>query len=341
MTNHIYHLKPLLASPLFGISTPVADAADTMITSADVMKNAKLDWRANDKALFTAEGLAVPSHKAIVRSDTNAVLGVVGSGFEVLQNAEAFAFCDSLVADKRVEYVSAGQFSDGKRIFIQCRLLNKDGGSSAEVAKNDVVESLFLLANGHDGSLAVRPLLTPTRVICQNTFRQALRKVANGRDSFSIKHTKSLMDRLEVARNLFGWAQQGFDEFVEQAKATVAKQIPTEQRLKQFFRETFRTPLVDEDASSMNKNREERLSELFMTGAGQDNPAVRGTAWAALNAVTQYLDHESRTTIRGAEAKTVSADERNGLVRSARFESNMLGHNADVKERALELALAI
>lgn len=340
MTKHIYHVKPLLSSPLFGIATPIKDS-EVAVTSAEVMKNAKLDWRAEDRPLVTTDGIAIPTHKAIVRSDTSSVLGIVGSGFEVLQNAEAFAFCDSLVAAKRVEYMSAGQFNDGKRIFIQCRLLNKDGGSSAEVAKDDVVESLFLLANGHDGSLAVRPLLTPTRVICQNTFRQALTKSANGKDSFSIKHTKSLMDRLEIARNLFGWAQQGFDEFIEQAKATVAKRVSTEQRLKQFFRETFRTPLIDEDASAMNKSREERLSELFMTGAGQDNPAVRGTAWAALNAVTQYLDHESRTTIRGAEAKTAGIDERTSLVRAARFESNMLGHNADVKARALELALAI
>ena len=191
----IHHIKPKLASPMLGISTPVAGT----VTSAEVMKNAKLDWRADDVALKTADGQPITTHKLIRRSDNGSHLGVVGSGFEVLQNAEAFAFCDSLVADGHVEYMSAGQFGDGKRIFIQCRLLGK-GGGGAEIVKGDVVESLFLLANGHDGSLSVRPLITPTRVICQNTFRLALSKKANGKDNFSIKHTSNMQSRLERAK---------------------------------------------------------------------------------------------------------------------------------------------
>lgn len=38
----------------------------------------------------------VPRHVANVRSDTRAVLGVVGEGYEPLQNRAAFAFCDDI-----------------------------------------------------------------------------------------------------------------------------------------------------------------------------------------------------------------------------------------------------
>ena len=38
----------------------------------------------------------MPRHVANVRSDTRAVLGVVGEGYEPLQNVAAFAFCDAI-----------------------------------------------------------------------------------------------------------------------------------------------------------------------------------------------------------------------------------------------------
>ncbi len=335
----IHHIQSKLADPLTGISTPVTKA----VTSAEVMKNARLDWRADDVALKTEDGESITTHKLIRRSDTGSHLGVVGSGFEVLQNAEAFAFCDGLVKDGFVEYMSAGQFGDGKRIFIQCKLLGKRGGG-AEIVKGDVVESLFLLANGHDGSLAVRPLITPVRVVCRNTFKLALSKKANGKDNFSIKHTKNMQERMELAKELMGWAQTSFDEFVDQAKHTASVKVSTEARLKAFFRETFKIDegkVLDEDNNVQLKNREERLCELFMTGAGQDNPAVRGTAWAAINAITEYLDHESRTAVRGVDLAKAGPDERDRLSKLKRFESNVLGGNARIKQRAMELALAL
>lgn len=336
----IHHVKPMLESPMKGIATPVADA----VTSEQVMQRANLDWRVLEKNLQTTDDqpLAVDSHKALVRADTQKLLGVVGQGFEVLQNAEAFAFCDGLVARGKIEYISAGQLNDGKRIFIQCKLV-RDGGSS-EIAKGDFVDPYFLMANGHDGSLAVRSLMTPIRVICQNTFKMALSKGANGHDSVSIKHTKNLQERLEAAKELFGWAEQSFDDFVGMAKATVAKKITTEQKLREFFRETFKVEeakILDEDSNTRLKTRENRLADLFMDGAGQQNTAIRGTAWAAVNAVTQYLDHEASTAVRGIDFEGVGSDERTRLTRMKRFESNTLGGNARIKQRALELALAL
>lgn len=43
----------------------------------------------------------VPRHVANVRSDTGAVLGVVGEGYEPLQNGAAFGFCDDITDSGR------------------------------------------------------------------------------------------------------------------------------------------------------------------------------------------------------------------------------------------------
>lgn len=326
-------------SPFDGVSK----ATDGTHTAAQVMERSGLNWRVQERRLVTEDGLAIDSHKALLRSDNRMILGVVGNGYEPLQNAEAFSFADSLVDTGRMEYLSAGQFSDGKRIFIQCKLNDKDGGSGlglTEITPGDTVQPYFLLANGHDGSLAVRVMLTSIRVICQNTFAAAISKDGKKREtSSSIKHTKNLQERLEATKSLFAWAGETFGEFVTTARILTKKQVGGDQILKNFFRTVFDVEGTAEDFSTQIKNREERLLELFQIGHGNSEKSVRGSYWAAANAVTQYLTHESRTAVKGADEK-MGPDEKLILQRAKRLESNLFGGNQRIVERTLQMALA-
>jgi len=325
-------------SPFNGVAR---DARGTH-TAAEVMEKSNLDWRVDQHELFTKDGIAIPTHKALLRSDTNALLGVVGDGYTPLQNAEAFSFADSLVDTGRMEFLSAGQFSDGKRIFIQCKLNDKDGGLGAtEIAPGDTVQPYFLLANGHDGSLAVRVMLTSIRVICQNTFAAAISRDGKKREtSSSIKHTRNLQERLEATRSLFTWAGETFNEFVSTSRVLTRKQVGSETILKNYFRSVFDVEGDADTFSTQLKNREERLIELFQVGYGNAEKSVRGSYWAAANAVTQYLTHESRTAIKGVDTKKIGQDERVTLERAKRLESSLFGGNQRITERALQLAIA-
>jgi serine/threonine protein kinase len=60
----------------------------------------------------------VRSTVANVRTDTKAVLGVVGRRYRVFQNHEAFDFMDALVGDKLAMYETAGSLHGGKRTDI-------------------------------------------------------------------------------------------------------------------------------------------------------------------------------------------------------------------------------
>ena len=51
----------------------------------------------------------VPRVVANVRSDTRAVLGVVGEGYEPLQNAAAFAFCDAITDSGEEHWLGAAE----------------------------------------------------------------------------------------------------------------------------------------------------------------------------------------------------------------------------------------
>src|SRR3954463_939271 len=90
---------------------------------------AGLDWAVEQHPLDAVVERAgqtrrarVPRHVANVRSDTGAVLGVVGEGYEPLQNAAAFAFCDAITAAGRAQWIGAGSTRGGARVHALMRL---------------------------------------------------------------------------------------------------------------------------------------------------------------------------------------------------------------------------
>lgn len=95
--------------PWHGIGTVV----DTAPCSADALKIAKLDWTV-EQFPVQANGMEIPNYFANIRSDTNQILGVVRSRYNVLQNADAFNFIDDIIennSDVECKYETAGSLS--------------------------------------------------------------------------------------------------------------------------------------------------------------------------------------------------------------------------------------
>ena len=53
-------------------------------TTYEAMLQAKLNWGVETCEMMTLTGLPVPNHKAVLRDDSNSVLGVVG---KTIQNS--------------------------------------------------------------------------------------------------------------------------------------------------------------------------------------------------------------------------------------------------------------
>lgn len=255
------------------------------------------------------------SHKAVQRDDTREVLDVVGKGYRVIQNAEAFAPFDDLVAEGGAEYVGAGSFDDGRIVYAQAKLR-----FSAEVIPGDMVRGMTLLSNGHGGSRAYRCTQTMVRVVCLNTLMMALR---TGDNVFRIKHTRNARARVEEAqaqlRAMFARAHRE----VELYRALAARQM-TGAQLRDYVHAMLPMP-EDADAKRAAENvrrlRAEVL-ELADGGRGTEIPGVRGSLWGAYNAVTEHVDH-----VRARRGDSES-----------RLKSIWYGAGAEFKLRALEEA---
>jgi len=310
------------------------------VTAEAAIKLAGLDWVVEKRDIFTqgnvciddipVVGQKIGTHKAIVRTEDESILGVVGNSYEPIQNSEAFGFLDALVGEGLAMFHTAGSLFDGKRIFITCKLPN-----SIQVGP-DQVDKYLALATSHDGSLSLHIKWTPIRVVCWNTMSAAFNifggKV-HAQDVVSVRHTANYKDNIQEARRLLNLT----DVYYQRVEACFNQLIKTpisDTGFQQFTDKLYEPTIEDENgnktASKYCEKKREQARELFHLGIGNNVQDVKGTRWAALNAITEQVDHH-----RNYYTSTYGGNEND-----AKMNSVIWGSGATTKKRALELLTA-
>jgi phage/plasmid-like protein (TIGR03299 family) len=293
-------------------------------TTSEAIVRAGLDWTVGLQTLMLADGEVV-DHKATVRLSDGKVLGVVGPGYRPLQNAAAFSFFDPFLAAGEASLETAGSLREGKRVWV----LAKINRAPSVIVKGDEVQKYVLLANAHDGTMAVRVGFTPIRVVCNNTLGMAVRD--KGSSLVRVRHCKNTVAALDAVRDTMNAADAAFEATAVQYRRLAATPVVTAD-LKRYF-QTVISPrvvakkdakaaktqpviaegsavdsildaggigagsgLVNELLSAQEKDTTSRaydtIMEAFESGRGNTMPGVKGTMWAAYNAVTEYVSHE-------------------------------------------------
>lgn len=292
---------------------------DAPATAHEAIDTAGLNYLAQLQSIETTDGTPIPHRKAVVRSDSGDVLGVVGNSYVPVQNHQAFGFLDAVVADGSLRYHTAGALGKGERVWMLAKLPDDIRVKGSD----DITEKYLLLSNSHDGSSSLRVHFTPIRVVCANTLAIAAR---NGRgQGVSIIHKGDLTSKVRQAQEVLGLAQRFYDDAQAQMDR-LARHYPSLRQLEEYFRQVY--PDSPEGESTRTKNVRQELMRLFEHGIGHDMPEIRHTTWTALNAVTEYVDHYRSTRGRSMTERA-----------SNRLESAWFGSGARLKERAWNLAL--
>jgi phage/plasmid-like protein (TIGR03299 family) len=297
---------------------------DTAQTSEEAIITAGLNYTVSMRNLMTVDGIKLPKDRAVVRDDTQDIFAVVGKDYQPVQNARAFEFMDSLVPDGSIRYETAGALGAGERIWLLAKLPGE-----IKVVGDDITNKYLLLSNTHNGSGTLRVFFTPIRVVCQNTLTLALR--GGQHQGVSIYHRGDVVSKVDEAQKILGLAFKTFDDFETKAHQLVAKRIDDVAAMS-YFETLYPKPRDAEDrprAVTNHTQKMDALTNLFQNGKGTEFSKVRGTMWAAYNAVTEFVDHSPAR----------SKDEAIGS--SQRLKNNWFGQGADLKAHALIEALAV
>jgi phage/plasmid-like protein (TIGR03299 family) len=328
--DHGYAVNPLTAQ--LGTLTPEG------VSASQAFEIAGLNWTAEKRDVYFAGAtgpVRSPEHCSIVRSDTDACLGIHGAGYTPVQNSALINLLDYLREDIKLESVLA--IRGGRKIFASASI-NTEG----EVVPGDRVRRYIHLFNSHDGSSSFGCFFSDVRLACANqlaylTGREAGRAESAG-TGLRRKHTSSVTAYAEALPQLINLERRTFAQSLDQLRAlTKVKLTPEIARriLEATYQDKLATPIRDKDTDKKRPRDLADLSELPMiwkhyaggTGFGID-PNARN-AYTLFNAISQYETHDS------GRAK-------NELDRvRARLESLYGGLSAKRIDRAREACLAL
>jgi phage/plasmid-like protein (TIGR03299 family) len=273
---------------------------------------------------ITPGGLEVPDHYATVRTDTREVLGVVGRQYHVFQNWEMFDFIDALLQEKLAVVEVCGSLRRGRHVWALLKL----PGHIRVTGTDDVSAKYLLLTNSHDGSTTFRALFTVVRVVCWNTLSAALSRGV--RQGVSLRHRSNMDAKVDEARRVLGIANEQYD-LMGRVVDQLARHKASGKQVESFISGLF--PIddsKDERWREIVSQQRLRVQTLFEHGRGQDVKGIRGSAWALVNAVTEYVDWRDKAPrLKGFQAG------------ESRLYSAWFGSGAALKERALDSALKL
>ena len=275
------------------------------LTAEQVMTTARLGgWNVRTVPLsatdLTDDGVTsipVPDHFATVRTHPVTgrpdVLGVVGSGYTVVQNEEHCELLNLLVDEAGAHFETAGSLRGGRETFVTMKLphtLTLDTGHGS--GDTDDVELYLAAMSSHDGTAAWRVIVTPVRIVCANTQRMAL---STAKATYAIRHTRTARSRIAQAREALGLVWRYCDAFETAAQQMINRTLVLDEFqtvIDQLWDGTDDPANnVTPPAAGIRDRRNTTLPGLFSDADTQQ--VVRGTRWAGLQAITEYLDHHA------------------------------------------------
>jgi len=301
---------------------------DGLMTASECLNQAGLSWSVTKEPLQTASGVVVPNAFAVQRSDNNAILGTVGNQYTPLQNADAFSYMDAITQDHgSAKYETAGALGKGERVWLQVSIEGDISIKGKGKDVGDTIQRYILLANSHDGSSPLLVATTMVRVVCQNTLTAA---IADASTMFKVRHTKGIGGKVEDIREALGIINQSYTDLEEKLQRLVNIKVSD----KAFDGYLASLGFDTEAVKGKGKGTVDSIKALWGgEGMGANLATAKGTAWGALNAVTEFVDHQRPTRLTASGSFKTEGE--------ARLASQWFGSGLKLKDEALEKALAL
>ena len=290
------------------------------MTSKEAMEYGGLQWSVSLRENFftNKEGfhIRIPRSYSVVRDDSDTPVGLVKSRYVPCQNMELQGFLDAVVGlGAKIETV--GSLRGGALVWFLCSL--KD---SFEIVPGDPVKPYALFTNSHDGTSKGRVLPTGVRVVCANTFQMAVEAAdrKKGKTSgITFRHDGNMRDKIDAARISLGLVHTAAERMEVEAKAMAKKDLASSE-LANYLKDQI-------DLLGFEKDRNEQIARevsRYLMSPTCDIKGIRGTAWAAYNAFSEWVDHAPRKMGEGQ-----------------RLESIWMGEGCKLKLKAWSAALAL
>lgn len=291
-----------------------------------VVKRAKVRYPANAADASNPDAWRVMDDRhVLLHSTTGNALGIVSDRYKIFQPRQVVDYICDLAEQYGLKLDVMGLLYEGK----QCWALAKYDESQIVLDARDKIGGYVLIRTSFDGTSGTEFYNTSVRVVCRNTLAVA----TQGKAAHKVTHRK-VVDVTE-ANAALGFKVDAYKaDFAASMDSLrhLARMPWTPAAMARATLELFapaKAKVEDMDAKSRTEILEKHAAKTIATLAitsrdliGADMRGGSGTAFAWLNSVTQFTDHNSR-------AHSVES----------RWDSALFGNGADLKSKAMAIAL--
>ena len=246
----------------------------------DLLKAAHLNYTAATAPIFAeynGKKVEVLDKQAVIREDTQELLGVVSNRYKICQNIDALSFVEDINDIKLLKAGSVGQ--NNSTIYMI--------GQLPEVTVlGDIITPHLIFQNSHDGLSGIKATICMLRIVCQNQFVSTF---ADSPAVISIRHQGDLDGNLIAARQTMNNMYEYITHYDEFATEMVSQKVDSKtfnKILEGYFK-------ISEDATDRMKANIIDCRDYFTQCYNvDDNQNFKGTKYGLINAFSDYITHK-------------------------------------------------
>lgn len=273
-------------------------------------------------------GFKLLRREDLPQSNEDALFDIVPSGYTVIQNQELPEIIKTILGQAGAVVETAGTIKVGRKVWILCKVTSEPNA----VVAGDEIERYFLIHNTHDATGALCLLMTPIRVVCQNTLTAAIRGADGSSDMLKLRHTKNIRETLGMVNGILEHSNGQWRRFVNTMQALADKPVSPD------FVTAFTETLFPLEEGQKRTTRTLRARETFLNvlanPVGGLTRAVNGTALGVYNATTEYVDTHRGIRVTGVDEDREPTARETG---EARMLSVVWGSGATFRQQAFDL----
>ena len=249
----------------------------------EMLTDLGLNWTVTKEPIQTVSGIEIPERIAIMRSDTEKVLGIHGKNYDPYQNHELMELLHQIGGQTGLEVHTGGLFKEGAKIWFQ---LKSDNLS----LNGDVIKGFLSGFNSFDGSSSLGLGNSTETVSCENQWWAAYREVKT-----KLRHSASMRPKIEemlanidivleqeqkLFREITMLSETAMTETQKDLVTTLLFNLDEEEYLDEFELSTRKKNQLEDFRSDLK-------CELAHKG---DN------LWGLFSGVTRYTTHSMKST---------------------------------------------
>jgi phage/plasmid-like protein (TIGR03299 family) len=246
---------------------------------SNILESANLNWAVRSEKLVTAVSNIETESIAIVRDDTNQILGVHGKGYHPLQNSEMMEILDRISGKMDLPLHKGGYFGDGQKTYIQLKTKDQAVGT-------DLVKGYLTCVNSYDGSTSLAFGHSNLTISCQNTFFANYREMAN-----KVRHTQKMHDRIDIICMQIEDVLRAEDKIFNQIKKM--SEIDIDPKVREMVLSRMLDLNKEErlaDITTLSTRKKNILSDLEVNILGEIQDKG-GNLWGLFSGITKYTTH--------------------------------------------------